>query len=99
MAAPVTAINESLEGPERDAEIRRIIAEKREQIETLEEMLPFDPIVCSERVVFRVTVFLSEGDPLQRDRQRDLVHTALSLTKCVELVEVVSTDTPQRKAE
>lgn len=39
MAALVNVIHESLDGEERDEEIRRLIREKKEQIETLEQML------------------------------------------------------------
>jgi len=97
MAAPVQAIHESLEGPEREAEIRRLIAEKEEQLENLRDMLPRDPNVTSERVHFDVTAFV-EGDPLERDRQRDYVQTALSMIRWVEVVTLVSSDLPRTKA-
>jgi hypothetical protein len=97
MAAPVTAIHSSMEGPEREAEILRLIAEKEEQIEALKDMLPVDPNVTSERVHFDVTAFV-EGDPLERDRRRDLIHTALSMVSGVGVVELVSSDLPKLKA-
>lgn len=97
MAAPVTAIHDSMEGPEREKEIRRLIAEKEEQLEALRDMLPVDPVVCEERVHFDVTAFVS-GDPLQRDRQRDRIHTALSMISGVAVVDLVSSDLPQLKA-
>lgn len=54
MAAPVQAIVQALPPKERDAEIRRLIQEKKEQIAALEELLipegPISIIVNGEEV-------------------------------------------------
>lgn len=77
--------------------IRKMIEKKRRELEDLEDMLPHDPDVEHERVHFDVVAFVS-GTGDQREHLRDQIHTALALTKGVELVEIAGQDYSSQKA-